>query len=85
MEKDKSVAACQPKIKAFLQRDEFEYAGASGGWMDYLGYPQYNQLYQPFEHGVTVLDLILNKGNKATKYMKSFYKSNDFTLWGTQK
>ena len=39
MEKDKNVAACQPKILSFYQKDEFEYAGAAGGWMDALGYP----------------------------------------------
>nr|MBP6688098.1 glycosyltransferase family 2 protein [Lacibacter sp.] len=36
---DKSIAACQPKILSFHQKDTFEYAGASGGWIDALGYP----------------------------------------------
>jgi hypothetical protein len=40
--------------------------------MDYSGYPEYNQLYPPFEHGVTVLDLIFNEGANARKYMKSY-------------
>jgi GT2 family glycosyltransferase len=39
MEKDPSIAACQPKIKSFHQRDFFEYAGAAGGFIDRLGYP----------------------------------------------
>ncbi|HKK75670.1 MAG TPA: bifunctional riboflavin kinase/FAD synthetase [Saprospiraceae bacterium] len=39
MEKDKEIAACQPKIRSYEQRDHFEYAGASGGWLDFLGYP----------------------------------------------
>lgn len=33
------VAACQPKIKDFHNRTRFEYAGAAGGYMDFLGYP----------------------------------------------
>jgi len=33
-----SVAACQPKLLAFHQRDEFEYAGAAGGFIDKWGY-----------------------------------------------
>lgn len=33
------VAACQPKIKDFHNRTYFEYAGAAGGYMDFLGYP----------------------------------------------
>ncbi|NQY95240.1 MAG: WbqC family protein [Campylobacteraceae bacterium] len=41
-------------------------------WMDYSGYDEYTQLFSPFEHGVSILDLIFNEGTKATKYMKSF-------------
>lgn len=37
--KDSSVGAVQPKVLAELQPDKFEYAGAAGGYMDYLGYP----------------------------------------------
>lgn len=32
------MAACQPKLRAWAERDSFEYAGAAGGWMDILGY-----------------------------------------------
>lgn len=39
MERDRTVAACQPKILAFNQKNYFEYAGAAGGWLDRLGYP----------------------------------------------
>jgi GT2 family glycosyltransferase len=38
-ENDLGIAAAQPKIKAFLNKTEFEHAGASGGFIDYLGYP----------------------------------------------
>ena len=39
MEQDTSIAACQPKILDYTNRDNFEYAGASGGYIDNLGYP----------------------------------------------
>ena len=39
MEKNASIAACQPKILQYDKRDHFEYAGACGGWIDQLGYP----------------------------------------------
>jgi len=39
MDNDKRIAAAQPKIKAFHNKESFEYAGASGGFIDYLGYP----------------------------------------------
>jgi len=39
MERDKSVAACQPKLKDHQHKELFEYAGGAGGWIDNLGYP----------------------------------------------
>jgi GT2 family glycosyltransferase len=39
MENDQNIAACQPKIRDFHQKTHFEHAGASGGFMDSLGYP----------------------------------------------
>lgn len=39
MDKHPNVAACQPKILAYHQKRSFEHAGASGGFIDFLGYP----------------------------------------------
>ncbi len=39
METHPEVAACQPKILSWHRPDEFEYAGACGGFIDGLGYP----------------------------------------------
>jgi len=39
LEENPEVAACQPKIKSWHQQELFEYAGAGGGYIDYLGYP----------------------------------------------
>jgi hypothetical protein len=39
MESDALIAACQPKLLSWHDKHLFEYAGASGGWMDKLGYP----------------------------------------------
>ncbi len=39
MESDKSIAACQPKILDYNCKNKFEYAGAGGGFIDFLGYP----------------------------------------------
>ena len=33
------VAACQPKIRSWRQKEWFEYAGAAGGFIDRYGYP----------------------------------------------
>ena len=39
MENDKTIAACQPKLLSYSNKNMFEYAGASGGFIDFLGYP----------------------------------------------
>jgi len=39
MDADKSIAACQPKIRSYLDPESFEYAGAAGGFLDTFGYP----------------------------------------------
>ena len=39
MESDATIAACQPKLLSFNNKKQFEYAGASGGWLDRFGYP----------------------------------------------
>lgn len=33
------IAACQPKVLSYQNKDSFEYAGAAGGFIDYFGYP----------------------------------------------
>lgn len=39
MESHPEAAACQPKILSQRNKDFFEYAGASGGYIDRYGYP----------------------------------------------
>lgn len=36
---DDKLIAVQPKLRSYSQRNNFEYAGASGGFIDALGYP----------------------------------------------
>lgn len=37
--KDQNIAAVQPKILDYFQKNRFEFAGAGGGLIDNLGYP----------------------------------------------
>ena len=39
LDSHQEVAACQPKLLSIFDRDSFEYAGASGGFLDRFGYP----------------------------------------------
>ena len=61
-----------PSARNYLDEARFEQAGILVEWMDYSGYPEYPQLFPPFEHGVSALDLVLNTGPAAPGYMKSF-------------
>jgi hypothetical protein len=61
-----------PSARNYLDEVKFARAGIKLTYMDYSGYPEYNQLYPPFEHSVSVIDLIFNEGPNATKLMKSF-------------
>ena len=39
MKRSEKITACQPKIKSFRDKKSFEYAGASGGFIDKNGFP----------------------------------------------
>ena len=39
LESDENFATCQPKIKSYYNKNKFDYAGGSGGYLDFLGYP----------------------------------------------
>jgi WbqC-like protein family len=61
-----------PSARAYLEPARFDAAGIELVYFDYSGYPEYSQLFPPFDHFVSVLDLILNEGPGATRYMLSF-------------
>jgi GT2 family glycosyltransferase len=51
IERNEKVAAVQPKLRAFHDKKSFEYAGASGGHIDFLGYPFCRgRLFDSVEH-----------------------------------
>ena len=39
LDENSDVGAVAPKLRAFCEPSKFEYAGASGGYIDFLGYP----------------------------------------------
>ncbi|WP_096018330.1 WbqC family protein [Campylobacter lanienae] len=59
-----------PAAKDYIDEKLFKEANIKLSWMDYSNYPEYPQFYPPFEHGVSILDLIFNCGPEARKYMK---------------
>lgn len=61
-----------PAAKDYFNEDLAKQENIKVEWMDYSGYKEYEQLNPPFEHGVTILDLIFNEGDRAKEFMKSF-------------
>jgi len=59
-----------PAAKTYFDEELAKKENIQVKWMNYDNYKEYGQLYPPFEHGVTILDLIFN--TDATKFMKSF-------------
>jgi WbqC-like protein family len=65
-----------PSAKDYLDVDVFQKEGIKVIWADYSGYPEYLQQSLPFDHAVSVIDLIFNAGDKTPQYMKSFVHNN---------
>lgn len=61
-----------PSARAYLDESLFAAAGIAVEWMDYSNYPEYRQLFPPFEHAVSIVDLLFNEGPEAPRYMRSF-------------
>jgi hypothetical protein len=60
-----------PAARSYIDEAQFAGAGIELSWMEYADYPEYRQLYPPFDHAVSVIDLILNEGPDAPRFMKS--------------
>jgi hypothetical protein len=55
--------------RAYLDVQAFDEAGIAVEWMAYDGYPEYPQPHPPFDHFVSVLDLIACTGETAAECM----------------
>ena len=58
-----------PSAREYFDEEMFRSAGIVPEWMEYLGYPEYLQLHGPFDHAVTVLDLLFGTGPEARRYL----------------
>jgi hypothetical protein len=57
-----------PSAQAYLEPELFEQAGICLEYKVY-DYPEYEQLYLPFEPAVSVIDLLFMVGKEANKYL----------------
>ena len=59
-----------PSARSYMELDKFAAAGIAVRFVDYSGYPEYTQLHGPFIHGVSILDLLFNRGDDALSAMR---------------
>ena len=58
-----------PAARDYIDPTIFESAGIELVFKSYAGYPEYPQLHPPFEHGVSILDLLFNVGPDAPEFI----------------
>jgi hypothetical protein len=61
-----------PSARAYVDVELFQRSGLEVVFFDYTGYPPYEQPFPPFEHTVSVLDLLFCTGDDAPRYMLTF-------------
>lgn len=63
-----------PSAMNYLEPGRLEQEGIALEWKSYDGYPEYPQFYPPFEHAVSIVDLLFHRGPEAADY-----------IWGARK
>lgn len=61
-----------PAARAYMDESQFAAAGIEVRYMNYDAYREYPQLYPPFQHDVSIIDLLMNTGEDAPQFLKSF-------------
>ena len=59
-----------PAAYAYLDTNRFAESAIEVVWMDYDGYADYPQLWGRFEPKASVIDLLLNTGEQAARYLQ---------------
>jgi hypothetical protein len=59
-----------PAAKNYMDESMFEAAGIDLNYWDYSNYKPYPQVHGQFEHGVSILDMFFNLGDRTKDYLK---------------
>ena len=60
-----------PAAKDYMNEDKFDLAAIRVHYFNYSDYPEYPQLYPPFDHFVSIIDLLMHVGKDYSKFMKN--------------
>lgn len=58
-----------PAAKDYIRPERFGELGIELVWKTYANYPEYPQCHPPFEHSISVLDLLFNVGPESPWYI----------------
>jgi hypothetical protein len=64
-----------PAAQNYIDPQRFTDAGVQLVWKDYSRYPEYPQRFPPFQHGVSIVDLLFNVGPDAPWYIWGWRES----------
>jgi len=59
-----------PAAKSYMELQPFNVHKIEVDWYNYEGYPEYQQLWEGFEHGVSILDVLFNCGADSRKCLR---------------
>lgn len=59
-----------PAAKSYLDETKFVNENINVSYLSYDGYSEYTQLNPPFEHGVSIIDVLFNCGKESYKFLK---------------
>ena len=71
-----------PAARAYIDEAQFRDAGVELRYADYSGYPEYDQGGAAFEHGVSVVDLLMRCGPDGRKQLKSARRKDGLLAQG---
>ena len=60
-----------PSAQDYMDENQFNQRGIQVEYADYSGFPEYTQLFPPFVHEVSILDLLFNTGKDARHFLES--------------
>ena len=66
---------CGPSASSYMEPEKFDAAGITFEYMEYK-YPEYSQLYPPYEPYISILDLIFMIGKESCSYIEQI-RGND--------
>ncbi len=59
---------CGPSASSYMEPEKFDAAGITFEYINY-NYPEYSQMYPPYDPYISILDLIFMTGNEASGYL----------------